>query len=314
MNTTTSTTGEYGTIYVNPGALATPWPISLVEFGLAILFCLPGVLNLGAEKSLRQKSSLRRLLTSLAKVSQPASTVWTITRCCFHGAAALKALAGTAPYPLLSDQIYPLAYAVWLYWERALGNRIWIFMVGLTAGAALLGGPNVYLGWVEYNQGKACMYSYEPSAGCLSPDLCLGVLMNNYSCASYLHTYEVCSSDETSKSLYGMLGAISVCLLTVALTLKTILAMFNRQTPIHRWKLAIWFLWVSVVLGIPSVILSYKLSSTPVSLQIGDCRNAMVWESCGDCVSMLSPTSTNGYLSAWASNLPNNWLPLAALS
>lgn len=72
----------------------------------------------------------------------------------------------------------------------------------------------------------------------------------------------------------------------------------------------------SIIVGIASLAMSYWGTANATSVSVGDCRHYKVntIDNCGSCVSMLSPSSKDGYLSTWVGNIRYNWLNIVALS
>ncbi|KAF4631622.1 hypothetical protein G7Y89_g6504 [Cudoniella acicularis] len=218
INATTFSTSPYGTISLNPQTLATPWPVGAGFLGVSFLFGLPGFFN-GRKDN---KGCIRQIYKPPSRVKTIVTfifTMVTILRCTVHGISAIRAILRPPPYPRLSDAILPLSLTAMLYWERAAERKNGIFVLLLTLSLLVLGGPNLYLAFIEakHSAGWTCLYTYAPSVPCVSPSLCNIYIAPNFSYSalppptpSYL-----CSEGETIKGDFGISSAAVVVLLTI---------------------------------------------------------------------------------------------------
>lgn len=306
-------------MYVNGKSLGTPWPIGLGMLFITFCFGLPGYLNptkddpdvlaQQSKKSSTWKALLRKFQTPLAIV--------TLLRCCGLGISAIIAIRGPPPYPLLSDSIYPLGLSAWLYWTRTAERKKYpALLIGLAIAMGLLGAPSLYLAYLEFRKGNTCMYTYMPNDQCLSPDLCdMLSLPSNFSCAAWPPSPSyVCSAGEVTKGFFGMIGAICMTLVFLVLVEQTFHVLVLKRKPAAGSRLVRITFLMGMAFGVVSLGIGYFGTSTPTAVHIGDCRNHISWQGdCGPCVSMLSPTSKNGYLDAWTATVKSDWLTIVAL-
>jgi hypothetical protein len=188
------------------------------------------------------------------------------------------------------------------------------FLIALIASMLLLGLSNLYLGVLEVKRGNTCMYTYMPSDPCFSPDFCVA-LPSNFSCAPYYHPYFVCSTGELAKAFFGLIGAVCMTLVGLALVEQTFHVLILKRQ-LFGERLARTAFLVGLGFGVVNVGFSIFGTIVPTTVDIGDCRSKLSWQdTCGLCVSVNSTSSKDGYLRAWwDSDVTSKWLTLAALA
>jgi hypothetical protein len=314
ISNTTFTSGPYGTISINPKTLSTPWPTGSGFLGFSFLLGLPGVLD--ARKNPTGTLSYKDFSFRKTTINSVFSVI-TILRCVVHSTAAILALRHPPPYPRLSDTLMPLGLTVMLYWERAADRRNILFLITLPLTLFLLGISTFYLGLIEIlHPGRStCLYTYLPSANCVSISLCEVLLTSNFSCADYPPTPSyVCSAGETIKGDIGMYGAAFVLLIAFTTAQQSYQVIKDDKTVIGERVGQLGFVF-GIICGAASLGINYFGTAKSTSIQIGDCRSGRSWVGdCGTCAKMLSPNSSNGYLDVWWGERGSNWLDIISLS
>ncbi|KAE8453979.1 hypothetical protein EG329_007755 [Mollisiaceae sp. DMI_Dod_QoI] len=321
INGTTFTSGPYGDIFINPQTLSTPWPVGSGFLGLSILLGLPGYFDtLKDPTGVLSQESLYMKDPGMWKttINSIFSSV-TVLRCVAHSTSAILALRGPPPYPRLSDAIMPLGLTAMLYWERAAARKNIVFMIVLALSLFLLGGANFYLALSELlrSAGWTCLYTYLPSAPCVSISLCDFIVNSTFSCADYPPTPSfVCSEGETIKGDFGMFGAAIVLILAFTVAEESYRVLMHGKSVIGERLAQISFVF-GVLCGAASLGINYLGTARPTTVQIGDCRGvgaSRLGLDCGTCANMISPNSSNGYLDVWWGQRGSNWLDIVSLS
>jgi hypothetical protein len=309
-----STTGPYGTVTVDPRGLATPWYFSVVGLAFTLGQGLFNIFFLRAG----YKSILSKILAA-----------WLMTRNAFLGISALASVLAPPPYPLLSDQTIPLAFLDLQAFVKAAEGKNYVILVGIVLSSLLCYVPNVWLGELHLTNGIRCMYHYIPSDLCFVPTAdgkqC-GIFSTNTSCPADTPDYYFCSDGERWKGYFGIIGAAIGLLVAFAGVVDLFKAVFMSERfkaynyPGRSFGLVNVTFLVGVVCGVASILMGYFACANPASIEIADCKNlpkATGFSTPGcQCEYMNSTVSETGYFDVWRQELGHdiNWLSIAVLS